>query len=271
MRAGRRRARRASASVDAGVRRGPIGVGDAMPAAWRAQMLAQQLAGLRIEQPHVQVVPLHLDALADPAGRRAVVRGLDLDAAIEMHGALAVPVVAKRLERAAGRARAAPRQTSRRPGASSCRGCACRPSASPSDRDRPARPRASRSAAPCSGVFCAWPTPASTLPLRSGSRDATRQRDDAVVRQHVAIERIERRVVDVGREHALAQIVEDDDRDGATEATKGPLVQLRPDLRARLPREQPHALCASSRASAQTAACAGTCRVAGSRTIGPSP
>ena len=53
----------------------------------RTQMLAQQLPGLRIEQADVQVVPLHLDALPDPAGRRAVVRGLDFDAAIEMHGA----------------------------------------------------------------------------------------------------------------------------------------------------------------------------------------
>ena len=43
-----------------------------------------------------------------------------------------------------------------------------------------------------------------------GIADATRQRDDAVVREHVAIERIERGIVDVGREHALFEIVEDD-------------------------------------------------------------
>jgi len=62
-------------------------------------MLAQELAGLGGEQADMQIVPLHLDALADPAGRRAVVRGLDLDAAIEVDGALAVPVIAKRFER----------------------------------------------------------------------------------------------------------------------------------------------------------------------------
>ena len=72
---------------------------EAMPAARRAQMLAQQLPGLRREQADVQIVPLHLDALADPAGRRAVVRGLDFDAAIEMDRPLAVPVIAKRFER----------------------------------------------------------------------------------------------------------------------------------------------------------------------------
>ena len=79
--------------------RRPIVVVEAMPAAWRAQMLAQELPGLRREQADVQIVPLHLDALADPAGRRAVVRGLDFDAAIEVHRAFAVAVIAKRFER----------------------------------------------------------------------------------------------------------------------------------------------------------------------------
>ena len=82
--------------------------------------------------------------------------------------------------------------------------------------------------------------PDSTLPFAIGIADATRQRDDAVVREHVAIERIERRIVDVGREHALLEIVEDDDVRRAAEPTERALVQLAPDLRARLPREQPH-------------------------------
>ena len=49
------------------------------------------------------------------------------------------------------------------------------------------------------------------LPFAIRIADAARQGDDAVVREHVAIERIERGVVDVGRQHALAQVVEDDD------------------------------------------------------------
>jgi hypothetical protein len=59
-----------------------------------------------------------------------------------------------------------------------------------------------------------------------GIADAARQRD-AVVGEHVPIERIERRIVDVGRDDALLQIVEHDHLDGATEPAKGLLVHAR--------------------------------------------
>src|SRR3989454_163583 len=71
------------------------------------------------------------------------------------------------------------------------------------------------------------------LAFAVGIADATGQRDDAVVRQHVAVERIEGGVVDVRREHALAKIVEDDDLHGAAEAAETLLVQLAPAARAR--------------------------------------
>ena len=80
------------------------------------------------------------------------------------------------------------------------------------------------------------------FPFAIGIADAARQRDDAVVREHVAIERIERGIVDVGREDAFAQVIEDDHPDGATESAKGPFVQLGPDLRARPPHQQAHRL-----------------------------
>ena len=147
--------------------------------------------------------------LTDPAGRRAVVGGLDFDAAIEMDRALAEPVVAKRLDAAAARAPAAPRQTSRRPGASSCRGCACRPSASPSDRVR-LRGLERLEAQSVQRRLLRVADAGFDFAFAIGIADATRQRDDAVVGEHVAIERIERGVVDVGREHALFQVVEDD-------------------------------------------------------------
>ncbi len=64
-----------------------------------------------------------------------------------------------------------------------------------------------------------------------GILNPARHGDRAVVRQHVAIKRIESGIVNVGDEHALAQIVEHDDASSA-----------------------------ASPASSRTAECAGTCR-----------
>jgi len=57
----------------------------------------------------------------------------------------------------------------------------------------------------------AWPTPDSTFPFRS-DLDPTGQGYSAIVRQDVAIERIQSGIIDVRDEHALAQIIQDDDR-----------------------------------------------------------
>ena len=66
---------------------GPIGVGDAMPAARRAHMFAQELPARRIEEPHVQRRSTARALATDPAGRRAVVGRFDFDAAVEVDGA----------------------------------------------------------------------------------------------------------------------------------------------------------------------------------------
>ncbi len=75
-----------------------------------------------------------------------------------------------------------------------------------------------------------WPIADSTFPFRSGVPDTTRQGDGAVVREHVAVERVHAAIVDVGGEHPLAQVVLDHDPDGAAEPAKGLLVQLGPSL-----------------------------------------
>jgi hypothetical protein len=64
------------------------------------------------------------------------------------------------------------------------------------------------------------------------------------VGEDVAVERVQGGVVDVGREHALAEIVEDDDLDRAAEAAEGLLVQLAPAPRARREGQQADALAA---------------------------
>jgi hypothetical protein len=47
------------------------------------------------------------------------------------------------------------------------------------------------------------------------------------MREHIAIERIECGVVDVRREDALFQVIEDDDADGAPQLAKRAFVELR--------------------------------------------
>ena len=205
----------------------------------RADVLAQQLAGLGMEQTHVEIGPLHVDALADPAGRRRVVRGLDFDAAIEMHGAHAEAVVAKRLD-----------------GQRLQRGLLLGKHGGDLTLGRAVDPRVGPVRLPAIEIRLRLLEALEALPVQRrllrvadarfdlalaiGIADAARQADHAVVREHVAIERIERRLVDVGREHALFEIVEDDGPRRSAEPAKRALMELGPRLRARLPRQQAH-------------------------------
>ena len=80
------------------------------------------------------------------------------------------------------------------------------------------------------------------LALAVGVADAARQGHGPVVGQYVAVERIERGVVDVRSEDALLEVVEHDDADTAAQPPERPLVQLGPDLRARPGDQQPDGL-----------------------------
>ena len=64
-----------------------------------AAVLAEECACGGIEQADVMLVPLDGDRAPEPAGRRRVVGAGHFDAAIEMHGAGPVLVIAKRLDR----------------------------------------------------------------------------------------------------------------------------------------------------------------------------
>ena len=66
------------------------------------------------------------------------------------------------------------------------------------------------------------------FPLAIRVRDAARQSHGAVMLQHVTVEGIERGIVDVGCEHAFAQIIEHDYARHASEPAEGFLVQLGP-------------------------------------------
>src|SRR6266536_240357 len=72
---------------------------NAIPTALLAHVFAQQLAGLRIEQTNIQLIPLHAQHAPDPARRCAIVGGFDFDAAILMYDSFAVLVIAEGFER----------------------------------------------------------------------------------------------------------------------------------------------------------------------------
>ena len=79
-----------------------------------------------------------------------------------------------------------------------------------------------------------------------GILNAARHGHRAVVRQHVPIEGIESRIVNVGDEHAFAQIVEHDDAGGATQPAKGAFVQFGPDARTGAEGKQTNRLAAAA-------------------------
>ena len=220
---------------------GPVRVRDAMPAPRRAQVLAEELSGSGVEQADVGAVPLHVDAATDPAGRRTVVGRRDLDAAVEMHGAAAVLVVAERLERQRAERRALLGEHDGDLALGRAVDAGIGPVPLPAVEIRlsdvellEAKAAQRRLLGVADGGF--------DLALAIGVADAARQGDDAVVGQHVAVERIECGVVDVRGEDAFLEVVEHDDADGAAQPAERPLVQLSPDLRARPLDQQPDGL-----------------------------
>src|SRR4051812_14156728 len=90
-----------------------------MEAALLAQMLARQLSGPRIENPHGAVVPLDVHLTTDEARWRAVECRIHLDASVQVHAALAELVEAKRFERALWPAASCPR-SARFPASGTC-------------------------------------------------------------------------------------------------------------------------------------------------------
>jgi hypothetical protein len=64
--------------------------------------------------------------------------------------------------------------------------------------------------------------------------------------QHVTIERVQCRIVDVRLEDAFAQVIEDNDSGRAAQPAKGLLVQFRPHTAARTKDQQTHRLAAVS-------------------------
>jgi len=156
----------------------------------------------------VVIVPLDGERAAEPARRRRVVGAGDFDVAVEMHGARPVLVVAKRLERQ----RSEVRLLLGEHGGDLALGGAVDTGVGPARvpaieiglrllQAFEAQALERRGLGVADGGL--------DLALAIGVADATGQRDDAVMREDVPIERVERGVIDVRREHALLEVVED--------------------------------------------------------------
>jgi hypothetical protein len=182
------------------------------------QVLAQQQAGRRIEEADVLVVPLHTDGAADPAGRRGVVRAADLDEAVEVDGALGEGVVAKGLDRQRAQVRALVGEGGPDLALGGAVDAGVGPALVPVIEPR-LRLVERLEAQPAHGLLCVRDA-GLDLALAIGIADAARQADDAVVREHIAVQRVEQRVVDVGLEDAFAQVVEHDGGRRAAEPAK---------------------------------------------------
>lgn len=193
---------------------GPVFVANAPATASGDDVLAKQLAGDPVEQPHAPTVPLRRHRAADPAGRRVIVGAVDLDAAVQVNDAVAVPVVAERFDRE--------RQEV---------GLLLGEHGSDLSLGRAVDARVGPPLLPPVeiGLRLIEALEAKTLERRAlGVADAgldlalsiriadpARHCDGAIVSEHIAVQRIEARVVDVRLENALAKVVLDHDARGA--------------------------------------------------------
>src|SRR5215469_6605831 len=74
---------------------------------------------------------------------------------------------------------------------------------------------------PFSGVFLACPNSALDFTLSIRITHTARQSNGAVMSQYIAIQRVQRRVINIGREHSFAEVVEHHGFGSAPEAAEG--------------------------------------------------
>src|SRR5712691_2586919 len=199
-----------------------------MPASFLAQMLAKQLPGPGVKQTYLQPVPLHLTPPPNPAGWRPVVGSLDFHATIQMHGAFAVLITAERFQ---GQRQQVWFLLGKHGGHLSF-------SSAVDARIGPARLpmvqvslRLLETLKPLSfeRCFLGMTDAGFNLTFAIWISHSAGHGYHAVVGQQITIERVERGIVNVRSEHALAQIVEHYNAHAATQSAKRFLVELGPD------------------------------------------
>ena len=155
----------------------------------------------------MQRIPLHLDAPSDPTRRRAIVGGIDFHAAIQMHRALAILVIAEGLDG---------QRQQRRPFFGKHRRHLTLGGAVNARIGPPLFPAIQVGLRLFEGLetqafqwrFLGMGNPRLDLPFSIWIRRATRQCDGAVMPQHIAVQRVQHRIVDIRRQYALTQVIE---------------------------------------------------------------
>src|SRR6266567_1550426 len=218
-----------------------IRIADAMPAALAAQMLAQQLTGAGIKQTHEHRVPLHVDLPPDPAWRRSVVSRFNLDTTIQVHRALAVLVVAERLQRQRLQKGLLFGEHRRYLPLGAAVDALVGPALFPVIQIRLRFFQALELLA-LQWRFLGMGYAGLNLTLSIWIPHFARQCRYTVVRQDIAIQRIQAWIVDVRRQHALAKVVQNCDPRRTAQPAKRLLVQFGPHPRTGTEDKQPNRL-----------------------------
>src|SRR6266700_1651659 len=218
-----------------------IRIADTMSATLAAQMLAQQLAGAGIEQAHEHRVPLHVDLPPDPARRSSVVSRVNLDATIDMHRALAILVVAERLQRQSLQKRLLFGEHRRYLPLGPAMDARVGPALFPVVQIRLRlfqalellalqRRHLRMVDATLDFSFSIW------------IAHFARQRCHAVMCQNIAVQGVDSRIVEVWGQHALAKVIENHDPRRTAKPAKCLLVKLSPHPRTRSEGQQANTL-----------------------------
>src|SRR5687768_17210778 len=194
-----------------------------------------------MQKTHVKTVPLHWNSPSDPTRRCAVVSRCYFDTAIEVHYAVPILIEPEGLEWQRQQVRAL---FSEHRGHLSFGGAV---NAGVGPVSLPAIEISLRYFQTLKALTFKWcllrmAHPSFNFAFAIRIFNATRKGDCAVMGQHITIEWVERRVMNVRLEHSFTQIVEHDDTHAATQTTESFLMYFGPDSPIRAQGEQPHLL-----------------------------
>jgi hypothetical protein len=210
---------------------------DAISATFLAQLLPKKLACVRMQDAHVQLIPLHFDQPPDPFRRQAVIGGLHFHATVQMHHPFSVLVIAERFQREWQQVRFFFGEHGRHLSFRRAMDARVRPALLPAVQIR-LRFLQALEPHPFERRFLGVADSGLYFPFAIRIPDPARQGHHPIVGEHIAKQWINRRIVDVRNQHAFFQVVENHDSRTATESAQSFLMEFCPDARTRTPRQQ---------------------------------